>query len=100
MAPERLDREASNLLVANALDSVVFLAQERVEGQPVRRYVSSVREVLHAEGPMVVSNEIFRPGPDGRAVPGVPVREETLAHLEVAGYDRAWLDRPQGWWKP
>lgn len=99
MAPERLGPETSNLLVANALDFVVFLAQERVEGQPVRRYVSSVREVLHAEGPMVVSNETFRPGPDGRAVPGVPMREETLERLEAAGYDRAWLERPEGWWK-
>ena len=98
MAPERLDREASNLLVANALDFVVFLAQERVEGQPVRRYVSSVREVVGAEGHMVVSNEVFRPGPDGRAVPGVPVREATLERLEAAGYDQSWLGRPGGWW--
>ena len=65
-APERLPLEATNLLVANAVHFVIHLAQD---GE--RRFVASVREVVDAEGPMVVSNEIFRPGPDGRAVPGV-----------------------------
>jgi len=93
-APERLPLEATNLLVANAVHLVVHIAQDRG-----RRYVSSVREVLDAEGPMVVSNEIFRPGPDGRAVPGVPIRADTLDQLEAVGFDPALLDRPQGWWE-
>jgi Flp pilus assembly CpaF family ATPase len=93
-APERLPLEATNLLVANAIHFVIYLAQD---GD--RRYVASVREVVDAEGPMVVSNEIFRPGPDGRAVPGVPMRNDTLDQLAAAGFDPGLLDRPQGWWE-
>ena len=93
-APERLPLEATNLLVANAVHFVIFLAQD---GD--RRYVASVREVVDAEGPMVVSNEVFRPGPDGRAVPGVPLRHETLDQLAAVGFDPGLLDRPQGWWE-
>ena len=99
-APERLPLEATNLLVANAIDLVVFIGQERVQGRAVRRYVSSVREVVQAEGSMVVSNEIFRPGSDGRAVPGTPMGAELLGELEAVGYDASHLDRPGGWWSP
>ena len=93
-APERLPLEATNLLVANAVSFVIHLAQV---GE--RRYVDSVREVVDAEGPMVVSNEIFRPGPDGRAVPGVPLRNDTLDELAAVGFDPGLLERPQGWWE-
>ena len=93
-APERLPLEATNLLVANAVHFVIHLAQS---GE--RRYVDSVREVVDAEGPMVVSNEVFRPGPDGRAVPGTPLRSETLDQLAAVGFDPGLLERPQGWWE-
>jgi pilus assembly protein CpaF len=93
-APERLPLEATNLLVANAVHFVVYLAQD---GD--RRFVSSIREVIDAEGTMVVSNEVFRPGPDGRAVPGVPLRTDTLDELTAAGFDPGLFDRPQGWWE-
>jgi Flp pilus assembly CpaF family ATPase len=93
-APERLPLEATNLLVANAVHFVIHLTQN---GD--RRYVTSVREVIDAEGPMVTSNEIFRPGPDGRAVPGVPIRNDTLDQLAEVGFDPGLLDRPQGWWE-
>jgi pilus assembly protein CpaF len=93
-APERLPLEATNLLVANAVHFVLHLAQD---GES--RYVASVREVIDAEGPMVVSNEIFRPGPDGRAVPGAPMRNDTLDQLAAAGFDPGLLERPQGWWE-
>jgi pilus assembly protein CpaF len=93
-APERLPLEATNLLVANAVHFVIYLAQD---GD--RRYVASVREVVDAEGPMVVSNEVFRPGPDGRAIPGVPLRNETLDQLAAVGFDPGLLERPLGWWE-
>jgi pilus assembly protein CpaF len=93
-APERLPLEATNLLVANAIDFVIFLTQD-ADGH---RFVSSVREVVDAEGPMVVSNEVFRPGPDRRAVPGVQFRGETLEQLDAAGFDPSLLERPSGWW--
>jgi pilus assembly protein CpaF len=93
-APERLPLEATNLLVANAVHFVIHLVQDAD-----RRFVASVREVVDAEGPMVVSNEVFRPGPDGRAVPGVPLRNETLDQLAAVGFDPGLLERPQGWWE-
>jgi Flp pilus assembly CpaF family ATPase len=94
-APERLSLEATNLLVANAVHFVVYLSADR-RG---RRVVSSVREVVDAEGAMVVSNEVFCPGPDGRAVPGVPLRSETLDELEEVGFDPGLLQRAEGWWE-
>ncbi len=51
-----------------------------------QRFVSSIREVVDAEGPQVISNEIFRPGPDRRAVPGSPLRPDTAAELARYGY--------------
>jgi pilus assembly protein CpaF len=95
-APERLPLEATNLLVANAVDFVIHLAQD----PGGRRYVASVREVVDAEGPQVISNEVFHPGPDGRAVPGARLRPDTAEDLAGAGLDLALLDRPQGWWRP
>jgi pilus assembly protein CpaF len=94
-APERLPLEATNLLVANAVDFVIFIAQDPTG----RRFVSSVREVVDADGPMVVSNEVFRPGPDGRAIPGVPMRAETVDQLIEVGFDPGLLERPGGWWE-
>ncbi|HET9732294.1 MAG TPA: ATPase, T2SS/T4P/T4SS family [Acidimicrobiales bacterium] len=93
-APERLPLEATNLLVANAVDFVIHLAQDYAG----RRFVSSVREVTDADGPVVVSNEVFRPGPDGRAVAGVALRAETTDQLVEVGFDPDLLERPGGWW--
>jgi len=51
------------------------------------RFVSSVREVIDAEGVQVVSNEVFRPGPDRRARQASPLRAETVDELRRFGYD-------------
>jgi pilus assembly protein CpaF len=51
-----------------------------------RRFVSSIREVVDAEGPQVISNEIFRPGADRRAVTASPLRLETVEELRRYGY--------------
>ena len=48
--------------------------------------ISSIREVIDADGRQVVSNEIYAPGPDRRAVPAVPVRAATMDELAAAGY--------------
>jgi hypothetical protein len=56
------------------------------------RFVSSIREVVDAEGVQVVSNEIFRPGPDRRAVPASPLRSETLGELREFGYRPSSVD--------
>jgi len=94
-APERLPLEATNLLVANAVHFVVPVAQQP-DGC---RFVSSVREVVDAEGPLVVSNEVFRPGADRRAIPGTQVRVDTLDELVAVGFDTSLLERPGGWWE-
>jgi hypothetical protein len=52
-----------------------------------RRFVSSIREVVDAEGVQVISNEIFRPGADRRAVSASPLRPETLRELARCGYE-------------
>ncbi len=93
-APERLPLEATNLLVANAVHFVIHLGRH---GE--RRVVSSIREVTGAEGPMVASNEVFRPDHAGRAVPGAPFRSDTLDELAAAGFDPGLLERPEGWWE-
>jgi len=94
--PERLGLEATNLLVAAAVHFVVHLA----ESSDRRRVVSSVREVVDADERQIVSNEIFRPGPDRRAIPGAPPRTETAEQLVAAGFDPALVERPGGWWTP
>ncbi len=54
-----------------------------------RRFVASVREVVDADGMQVVSNEVFRPGPDRRAQPASPLRQETVEELRRFGYRRS-----------
>ncbi|MFC7306810.1 CpaF family protein [Streptomyces monticola] len=92
-APERLSREATSLLVASAVHFVVHLGWDR-EGV---RVVDSVRQVVDAEDGQIVSNEIYAPGPDGRARPATPLAEDVLEKLETAGLDVALLQRE--WWK-
>jgi Flp pilus assembly CpaF family ATPase len=99
-APERLNLEATNLMVANAINFVVHIGTAAGGGEGgMRRYVSSVREIVGADGPLVISNEIFMPGPDRRAVPSAPLRSSTQADLEAVGFDPGVLQRPEGWWR-
>jgi Flp pilus assembly CpaF family ATPase len=96
--PERLPMEATNLLVANALDFVVHLDKPR--GSEGHRVVSSIREIVDADDRNIISNEVYRPGPDLRATPGVPLRTETLGDLSAAGFDADAFQR-LGWgWRP
>lgn len=97
----RLPAEVTYQLIDGAIDIAVFIGQrdERALGGPLRRFVSSVREVTGAEGGQVITNEVYRPGPDGRAVPAAGVlrcRED----LELAGFDLGWLEDPAGYWEP
>ena len=92
-APERLSLEATNQLAAAAIDLVVFIAKTGTG-----RFVASVRQVVGAEDRRVITNELFAPGPDGRAVPGIPVPHDLAEQLAAVGYDRAWHERPEGWW--
>jgi len=60
---------------------------------------TSVREIADSDGARIVSNEVFRPGYDGWAIPGYSMRTATLALLERHGFDAALLDRADGWWE-
>jgi len=97
---ERLPAEATVLLIAGAVDLVIFIDQvdERHVGGGLRRFVGSVREVLGAEGTGVVSREVFRPasGADRRAVPGEA--PECLDDLKRVGYDARLFRKLKGYW--
>jgi Flp pilus assembly CpaF family ATPase len=91
---ERLPLEATCQLAAAAVDLVVYISKSS-EG----RWVSSVRQVVGADGSTVVTNELFRPGHDGRAVPGVPVPHDLAAVLSSHGWDSMMHERREGWWQ-
>jgi Flp pilus assembly CpaF family ATPase len=93
-SPERLEQATTNLHIAEGLHLVIQL-RLTLDG---RRFVTSVREVVDADGLQVASNEIFRPGPDGRAVPGAPPSTDLMEKLVYHGFDPGLLQRRQGWW--
>jgi Flp pilus assembly CpaF family ATPase len=93
-SPQRLDQVTTNLHIAEGLHLVIQL-RLTLDG---RRHVTSVREVVDADGLQVASNEIFRPGPDGRAVPGAPPSTDLMEKLVYHGFDPALLQRREGWW--
>jgi Flp pilus assembly CpaF family ATPase len=98
-SPERLPLDATNLLIANSIDLVVYIGRGVQGGAGTGvRYVSSIREVAGADGTMISSNEIFAPGPDRRAVPASPMQNRNLDDLVAAGFDPNVMNRPGGWW--
>jgi pilus assembly protein CpaF len=90
-AQERLPVEATHMLIAGAIDFVIFIEKRNdyARGGSLRRFVSSVREVTGVDG-RVLSSEVFAPGPDGRAVPRAAIA--CLPELLAAGYE------PSGMW--
>ncbi|BAW94113.1 type II/IV secretion system protein [Actinomyces sp. Chiba101] len=85
---ERLPQEATHLLIAGAVDFVIFLTRENryAQGGQMRRYVASVREVNGVDG-RVLSSEVFADNGRGMAVPAAPIA--CAADLMEAGYDPA-----------
>jgi len=85
---ERLPVDATHMLIAGAIDFVVFQEKRNdySRGGRLRRFVSSIREVTGVDG-RVLSSEVFTSGPDGRAVPHAPV--SCLDELMRSGYDPA-----------
>ncbi|MBO0608270.1 CpaF family protein [Myceligenerans salitolerans] len=84
--------------VAQSIDLIVFL---RVDIDPATglrtRYVSEVIEVTRGEaGNPVAVTDVFRPGPDGRAVPAHT--PSFLADLETVGFDPNLLNFHDGLW--
>src|SRR6266851_165347 len=89
---ERLPVEATHMLIAGAIDFVVFIEKrnEFARGGRLRRYVSSIREVTGIDQ-RVLSSEVFTPGPDRSARPHAPV--SCMDELVMHGYDPV----PGGW---
>ena len=85
-AQERLPVEATHMLIAGAIDFVVFIGKRNdyARGGRLRRFVNSVREVTGVDG-RVLSSEVFSPGPDGHAIPHAPV--SCIGDLMQHGYD-------------
>jgi Flp pilus assembly CpaF family ATPase len=85
---ERLPVEATHMLIAGAIDFVVFIEKrnEFSRGGKLRRYVSSIREVTGIDG-RVQSSEVFSPGPDGPARPHAPV--SCIDDLVMHGFEPA-----------
>jgi Flp pilus assembly CpaF family ATPase len=94
MTPERFDVEVTNLMIANAVHFIVHLGRLDTN----ERVVTSVREITGADGPIVASNEVYAPDHTGRATPRFPLHDATLARLERAGFDAAWLNPHAGGW--
>jgi pilus assembly protein CpaF len=89
---ERLPVEATMMLIAGAIDFVVFVEKHNdyASGGRLRRYVKSVREINGVDG-RVLSSEIFAPGPDGVAVPAAPIAcMEDLAAVGYRTYAERW----------
>lgn len=87
--------EATNRLVGGALDLILYLGPR--PGAKGGR-AEALLEVLGGDDKGVRTNVIYRPGPDGRAVPDASANITTLTRLEAAGFDRTVLNRRQGWW--
>lgn len=82
---ERLPVDATMMLIAGAIDFVVFVQKHNdyAAGGRLRRYVASIREVNGVDG-RVLSSEVFAAGAGGVAVASAPIA--CLDELVAVGY--------------
>jgi Flp pilus assembly CpaF family ATPase len=91
MANTGLPVDVVNLVIAHAVHIVVHI--EIINGH---RRISSVREVVDADGPRIVSNEIFEACAEGTAVPSYPMTADLRDSLSEHGYDQSMSSRLRG----
>ena len=82
MAETGLPVDTVNMLMAHAVHLVVH-----VEVHAGLRRVTSIREVVDADGGRIVSNEVFALDSVGELVPAYPLRDSTVDRLEEVGLD-------------
>ena len=93
-APEHLTPEAVAVDIAASLDLVLHIHKVR-DGT---RVVSSLREITGYDGAQVLSNEVFAPDEEGRAVFRTPLQDRSLDRLIDAGFDAGLLELAGGGW--
>lgn len=92
MGPDGVGKAEAMAGIASAVDLIVYLGYSR----PGRsRVVSSVREVMDAEGELLITNEAYEPGPDRRAVPTGVLSDRRAEALTDAGLDPRILQAPE-----
>lgn len=82
---ERLPADATMMLIAGAIDFVVFVERRNdyASGGQLRRVITSVREVNGVDG-RVLSSEVFEEGPNGEPVAAASI--SCMDDLVAAGY--------------
>jgi pilus assembly protein CpaF len=87
---ERLPTEATMMLIAGAIDFVVFVERRNdfANGGHLQRQVTSIREVNGVDG-RVLSSEIFAIGRDRVTRAAAPI--SCMDELTAAGYDPAFI---------
>ena len=92
LGPDGVGKAEAMAGIASAVDLIVYLGYSR----PGRsRVVSSVREVMDAEGEQLITNEAYKPGPDRRAVPTGVLSDRRAEALTDAGLDPHILQVPE-----
>ena len=94
-AEEHLPIQASHMLIAGAINFVVFVERRNDfhQGGGLSRFVASIREVNGVDE-RVTSSEIWAPGRDGRGRPAAPI--QCISDLEAVGYRPAAYGRWAG----
>lgn len=91
MASTGLPVDVVNLVIANAVHLVVHI--DLLHG---RRRITSIREVVDADGPRIISNEIFESLDGGTAEPSYPMTGDLRDLLSAHGYESSGNPRLRG----
>jgi pilus assembly protein CpaF len=86
-AHEQLPYDVTFQLIGGGVDVVIQIGKSP-DG---RRFVTGVREVVDADATQVRSNEIYRPGPDKRAVLSGRFSDAMVDRLADVGFDASSL---------
>lgn len=92
--PEGLRLEEANLYAASAIDLVVQLDYA---DDLTTRVITSIREVIDADGPQLITNEVYRADETGRAEPTGALSAARAKRLTTAGLDPQILAARNRW---